>query len=95
MNSTFRVVMAQINPLVGDVAGNVAQVLAAVARARDELHAQLVVFPELIVTGYPPEDLLFHAGLRQDVEQALARIKAEVRGIGAVLGYPLYADGRI
>ncbi|MGH8399548.1 MAG: nitrilase-related carbon-nitrogen hydrolase, partial [Gammaproteobacteria bacterium] len=69
MNTKFRVVMAQLNLLVGNVLGNVEQVLAATARARDEFQAQLVIFPELTLTGYPPEDLLSHSGLRREVEQ--------------------------
>jgi NAD+ synthase (glutamine-hydrolysing) len=95
MNTKLRVVMAQLNLLVGDVPGNVEQVLAATLRARDEFHAQLVVFPELTLTGYPPEDLLLHSGLRREVEQGVERIRKEVRGISAVVGYPLYEDSRI
>ncbi|MEO1203728.1 MAG: NAD+ synthase, partial [Pseudomonadota bacterium] len=64
-------------------------------KARDELGADLVVFPELAVCGYPPEDLLFHAGLRTDVESALARIREEVRGVAVLVGFPEYADDRI
>jgi NAD+ synthase (glutamine-hydrolysing) len=57
----LRIVMAQLNLLVGDVPGNVEKTLAAAVKSRDELDAQLVVFPELTLTGYPPEDLLFHS----------------------------------
>ncbi|MGH8399530.1 MAG: NAD+ synthase, partial [Gammaproteobacteria bacterium] len=95
MNTNFRIVMAQLNLLVGDVPGNVEQVLAATKRARDEFHAQLVIFPELTLTGYPPEDLLSHSGLRREVEQGVARIAKEVRGIDAMVGYPLYEEDRI
>ena len=51
-------VMGQINTIVGDVSGNVKKVIDAAEHARDELNADLVVFPELTLTGYPPEDLL-------------------------------------
>lgn len=95
MKTTFRIVMAQLNLLVGDVAGNVQQVLDAAARGRDEFHAALVVFPELTLTGYPPEDLLFHSALRRDVEAGVERLTREVQGIDVLTGYPLYADGRI
>jgi NAD+ synthase (glutamine-hydrolysing) len=87
--------MAQLNLLVGDVPGNVEQVLVAARRARDEFHAQLVIFPELTLTGYPPEDLLSHSGLRREVEQGVARIQQEVRGIDVVVGYPFYEADRI
>ncbi|MGH8279679.1 MAG: NAD+ synthase [Gammaproteobacteria bacterium] len=95
MKTSLRVVMAQLDLLVGDVAGNLQQILTASARARDEFHAELAVFPELTLTGYPPEDLLFHSGLRRDVEQGVERLCREVRGIDIMVGYPGYADGHI
>jgi NAD+ synthase (glutamine-hydrolysing) len=55
----------------------------------------VVVFPELTLAGYPPEDLLFHAGLRKQVATGLARVCAELRGIDAVVGYPEYAGTAI
>ena len=58
IQKTIRIVMAQINLHVGDLKGNADQVIQAVIRARDELKADLVIFPELTLTGYPPEDLL-------------------------------------
>ncbi|MGH8398977.1 MAG: NAD+ synthase, partial [Gammaproteobacteria bacterium] len=76
-------------------AGNVEQVLAAAQHSRDEFHAQLVVFPELTLTGYPPEDLLFHSGLRRDVEEAVRRIVHEIHGIDVLVGYPLYEEDKI
>ena len=95
MSATLRIVMAQLDLLVGDVPGNVDKVMAAALRARDELHAQLVVFPELTLTGYPPEDLLFHSGLRRQVAAGVQQLVGELRGIDAVVGYPLYEDGHI
>jgi NAD+ synthase (glutamine-hydrolysing) len=56
--------LAQINLLVGDVQGNLCARCVKRARARDEFGADLVLFPELTLSGYPPEDLLFHRGLR-------------------------------
>jgi NAD+ synthase (glutamine-hydrolysing) len=86
------VAMAQLNTVVGDVDGNVRRVLEQAARARDELGAGLVVFPELTISGYPPEDLLFHGNMRRSVDRALATLAAEITGITAVVGYPEY-DG--
>jgi NAD+ synthase (glutamine-hydrolysing) len=84
----MRVAVAQLNLLVGDVAGNVSRAVDAAARARDELGARLVVFPELTLTGYPPEDLLLHAGLRAQVEAALRSLPEKLGGIAALVGFP-------
>ncbi len=92
---TLKVAIAQINPVVGDVAGNVALILQQVAAARDQLHADLVVFPELALCGYPPEDLLFHGNMRRSVGRALEQLCAEVAGISVLVGYPEYVDDRI
>lgn len=95
MSATLRIVMAQLNLLVGDVPGNVRKILVAAAESRDRLKAQLVVFPELAVSGYIPEDLLFRADFRRSVEAGVVGLCAGIHGIQAVVGYPLYADGRI
>ncbi|WP_295430953.1 NAD+ synthase [uncultured Thiodictyon sp.] len=88
-----RIQIAQLNLLVGDVAGNAGRVITAAHQAR-AAGADLVVFPELTLTGYPPEDLLLRPELIARVESALARVCAEVRGITLVLGYPrATADG--
>ena len=90
MNHTVTVALAQLDLVVGDVDGNTARILEFAARARDELQADIVVFPELSVCGYPPEDLLFHSGLRISVEKSLARIRESVRGIAVLVGFPEY-----
>jgi NAD+ synthase (glutamine-hydrolysing) len=95
MSATLRIVMAQLDLLVGDVSGNLEQVSAAAQRARDEFHAQLVVFPELTLTSYPPEDLLFHSGLRREVQSGVQRLVDEIKGISLLVGYPLYENGSI
>ncbi len=95
MNSTVKVALAQIDLAVGDIAGNTAKIIQYATRARDEMQADLVVFPELSVCGYPPEDLLFHAGLRKRTEQAIAEIRQAVRGIALLIGFPEYVDDRI
>lgn len=95
MSDAVRVAIAQIDLVVGDVAGNTAKIIASAALARDVESADIVVFPELSVCGYPPEDLLFHAGLRHDVEAAVAEIRARVVGIAILLGFPEYDDEHI
>ncbi len=95
MNSTVRVALAQIDLAVGAVGANTRKIIEYANRARDELQADLVVFPELSVCGYPPEDLLFHAGLRQRTEKAITEIREAVRGIAVLVGYPEYVEDRI
>ena len=95
MSSTVIVALAQVDLAVGDVAGNTQKILDFATIARDELQADLVVFPELSVCGYPPEDLLFHSGLRKRTEQAVDDVRNGVRGIAVLIGFPEYVDDRI
>lgn len=95
MTDAVKAALAQIDLVVGDVAGNTAKIIGHAEKARDIEGADIVVFPELSVCGYPPEDLLFHAGLRHDVEAAVAEIKDKVFGIAILLGYPEYDDEHI
>ena len=97
MNRTDRLTLAlaQINLLVGDVQGNLARTLDEAAHARDEWDADLVMFPELTLSGYPPEDLLFHRGLRTQIERALRGLAAATPGVALVLGFPEYQGSEI
>ena len=95
MNNSVTVALAQLDLVVGDVKGNTERILASAVRARDELRADLVVFPELSICGYPPEDLLFHAGLRHAVERSLEEIRAAVKGIAVLVGFPEYQGEEI
>ncbi len=91
---TLTVVLAQINSVVGDVAGNTAKIIQAANTARDQLTAELVVFPELCLTGYPPEDLLLRPGLQKRVNKALETLKHKITGIHIVVGHPLGEVGK-
>ena len=91
----LRCVMAQLNLVVGDVDGNTSRIVAAANEARDRYRADIVMVPELAVSGYPPEDLLFHSGMRLAVARSLSRLKQEVRGITLIAGYPEYAGTAI
>ena len=91
MSQSLRIAIAQQNFMVGDVANNVGKVIAAAEQARDELKADLILFPELTLTGYPPEDLLLRPGLQRRVHEGLERLK-QVRGIAMVVGYPEVCD---
>lgn len=88
MADDFCLVMGQINPLVGDVAGNVEKIITAANSARDELNADLIIFPELTLTGYPPEDLLLRPGIMKRVEQGLETLKTQIQGVAVLVGHP-------
>lgn len=91
MSRGLRIALAQINPTVGDAPGNAERILAQLEPARAQ-GAALLVTPELAISGYPPEDLLFHRGLRRRVEAGVARIAEAARGIDILVGYPEYTD---
>ncbi|WP_282255112.1 NAD+ synthase [Stenotrophomonas sp. PS02299] len=86
--ASIRIAMAQFDFPVGDVAGNTERIIEMIGQARDEYGAELVMFPELAVSGYPPEDLLLRPGFLFECEQAMGRIAAACRGITAVVGWP-------
>ncbi len=95
MTTTITLALAQLNFWVGDVEGNVAKIIAAAAKARDELKADLIACPELSLIGYPPDDLLLRSGMPKVIETGVQRLLAEVRGITLVVGLPEYAEGRV
>jgi len=90
MLNTLRVVLGQINPTVGDITGNLALILENIQHARDVLRADLIIFPELALTGYPPEDNLLRPDFVQRVEKALQQLIAATTGIAVIIGYPAY-----
>ena len=94
-DSNLRIVMAQLDFLVGAIDANAERILAACAEARDGLAADVVVFPELALTGYPPEDLLLRPHFIEQINTAVARLRNEVRGITAVIGYPLQENAML
>jgi NAD+ synthase (glutamine-hydrolysing) len=83
----LRLALAQIDPTVGDIEGNVRLISESIEQARDG-GAQLVLLPELCVSGYPPEDLLLRRDFLDAVRQGLDAIAAEVEGITALVGFP-------
>jgi NAD+ synthase (glutamine-hydrolysing) len=101
----MRIALAQLNPTVGDIAGNEEKVREGLRAAR-AAGAQIALFPELAITGYPPEDLLLKEHFLADARAAVERLAAEAEGIVAVVGFPeraqdvynaaaVLADGRI
>ena len=95
MSGRVRLGLAQLNFCVGDIDGNTGKILATIADARDRHNVDLVAFPELAVTGYPPEDLLFRPGLHRRVERALDTITAAATGVVVALGHPEQSSGKI
>src|SRR5437867_6029543 len=85
----MRLALAQINPVVGDLAGNRSLILERLEDAKGA-GADLVLFPELSVTGYPPEDLLLRPGFVRAAERSLEEIARAARGIVAVVGTPYF-----
>jgi NAD+ synthase (glutamine-hydrolysing) len=106
MSATLRIALAQLDLTVGAVPRNAARIAAALAEARAQ-GADLMVVPELALTGYPPEDLLHHGGLLRQAEAALAELAQAARGTALLVGHPqrdgarlancasLLADGRV
>ena len=101
----LRAALAQVNTTVGDIDGNAELIAAAIGRAR-EADAHLVVFPELALTGYPPEDLLLKTDFLRAARAALDGLAEEARDIVALVGFPegsddvynaaaVLADGRV
>jgi NAD+ synthase (glutamine-hydrolysing) len=89
----MRVALAQYDFPVGDIDGNVTRIRTLIERARDEHEADLVVFPELCVSGYSPEDLLFRPGFLFDCHAAVEEVARAVQGIVAVVGWPEAVGG--
>jgi NAD+ synthetase len=89
----MKIAIAQINCTVGDLAGNAAKVLDY-ARQAKALGAQVLVAPELALTGYPPEDLLLRPGFYSACDEVLAGLARQVEGITVVVGHPHAAGGK-
>ena len=86
MSQILRVALAQMNPTVGDLAGNTARIIDYIQQARQQA-ADLLVFPELAITGYPPEDLVLLPSFVTDNLQCLQKISSHVDSLAAVVGF--------
>jgi NAD+ synthase (glutamine-hydrolysing) len=95
MSNTLSIKLAQFNLVVGDVQGNAERIAATLREHGEAGSADLIVFQELALCGYPPEDLLFHSGLQHRVNAALQMLSTEANEVAALVGFPEYADGRI
>lgn len=88
MAKKLRIVIAQLNLLVGDIEGNLKKHLEAAQKAKDIYQADVIVFPELSLTGYPPEDLLLREDFLTSSAQALNQLKEQISDIYCVIGHP-------
>lgn len=88
----MRIAIAQINLLVGDIEGNAGHIIEYSERARDKENADIIVFPELALCGYPPEDLLLRSGMYERVNSALHMITHAAQGITVLVGFPEKTD---
>lgn len=88
MPAKLRIAIAQLNFFVGDIPGNLAQIKQAIEHAHRELHAHLILFPELALTGYPPEDLLLRPQFHEQIRTALQSLQELGLPITAIVGYP-------
>lgn len=95
MSESLRIALAQLDLLVGDVQGNAARVIESARAAYQGTQADLVAFPELTLSGYPPEDLLFHRGFRRQIESGLEEVCRQLSGPSVVVGYPEYTRSTI
>lgn len=95
MSETLNVVLAQVNLCVGDISANTQKIIKSCKRAESELAADVVVFPELAITGYPPEDLLLRPNLYEQVENSLFKIARNTGRLYVILGYPEIDDKKI
>jgi NAD+ synthase (glutamine-hydrolysing) len=89
----MKLAIAQLNPILGDLIGNIAKVLRNVEQAKQQ-GAQLLLTPELVLCGYPPEDLLLRNGFYQACKQALHDLAEKISGITLVVGHPHEDNGK-
>ena len=92
---TLKIALAQVNFLVGDIKANTAKIIQTALDARDRLQADLIVFPELSITGYPPEDLLLRRDFVVYANRSVEMVARLVSGIDTVLGYPEFDNGKL
>ena len=95
MNKKISIALAQLDFVVGDISGNTELIIETSKKAKRQYNADLIVFPELSISGYPPEDLLLHSGFKKRILEASNKIQQEINGIDALVGYPEYQNGKI
>lgn len=95
MSKSLRIVIAQLNLTVGDIEGNIQKHIHAAETARHAFSADIIVFPELSITGYPPEDLLLRPAFLARAANGLQQLLASIQDIHCVIGHPLEKDAKL
>ncbi len=90
----MKIVINQLNFLVGDIEGNCEIIINSIRNAKSQLKADCIVFTELALIGYPPEDLLFRSNIHRRIESAVTKIQQETVGISVILGVPWSERGK-
>ncbi len=85
--------VAQYNFLVGDIEGNCKKIIQGIEIAKEQLHADCIVFSELAILGYPPEDLVFRSNITRRIEKAIEKIRDSSQGITVIVGAPWIVEG--
>ena len=94
-NSDIHIIIGQLNFTVGDIENNTKKIIRAIKKGGEEYNADIIIFPELSVSSYPPEDLLLRPAFNNSINFALEKIKSETENIQVILGYPLKKDEKL
>ena len=94
-NSDIHIIIGQLNFTVGDIENNTKKIIRAIKQGNEEYNADIIIFPELSVSSYPPEDLLLRPAFNNSINFALEKIKSETENIQVILGYPLKKDEKL
>ena len=94
-NSNIHMIIGQLNFTVGDIQGNTDKIIKAIKKANNDYKADIIIFPELSISSYPPEDLLLRPAFNEAINIALDKIKISTKNIHVILGYPLRKEGKL
>ena len=94
-NGNIHIVIGQLNFTVGGIETNTKKIIEAIKKANEEYDADIIIFPELSISSYPPEDLLLRPAFNESVNTALEKIKTATKDIHVLLGYPLRKGGKL
>ena len=94
-NSNIHMIIGQLNFTVGDIQSNTDKIIKAIKKANNDYKADIIIFPELSISSYPPEDLLLRPAFNEAINIALDKIKISTENIHVILGYPLRKEGKL
>ena len=95
VNSSIHIIIGQLNFTVGDIENNTKKIIGAIKEGDEKYGADIIIFPELSISSYPPEDLLLRPAFNNSINIALEKIKIETKNIQVILGYPLKKDEKL